>query len=156
MMKSKLKTSRALTLTAFGAAALGGAVFAAQTDAGALAETAAPVESALDGPEPQLVDSRVIDLAEAYPANAAAAGRIFRARKIALAPGARTDELSAAERPSIYYVTAGEIVERRNDAPPARRTLHAAGVAGAGMPLVIENVSSAPAEILLVDLTTEQ
>lgn len=156
MMTSTLKTSRALMLTAFGAAALGGAVLAAQADAGAPAETAAPVERAPDSPAPRLVDSRIIDLGEAYPANAAAAGRFFRARKIALAPGARTEELSAAERPSIYYVTAGEIVERRNDAPPARRTLHAAGVAVAGMPLVIENASSAPAEILLVDLTTEQ
>lgn len=146
----------ALTLAVFGASVLGGAVVAAQTDLGAQSEAAStPGEPAAAGVEPQLVDSRVIDLGEAYPTNAAAAGRIFRARKIALAPGARTEDLSAAERPAIYYVTAGEVVERRQDAPPAKRVLHAAGIAVAGAPLFIENVSAAPAEILLVDLTAK-
>ncbi|MFN0022481.1 MAG: hypothetical protein ACKVS5_01120 [Parvularculaceae bacterium] len=158
-MKLNSKSAAALTLAVFFASALGGAVVAAQSDAGArpdaAVETSAP-SPAPDSVQPQLVDARVIDLGEAYPDNPAAAGRIFRARKIALAPGARTDELSAPEEAAIYYVTAGEIVEKRNDAAPVKRTLHAAGLVAAGMPLVIENASAAPAEILLVDLTAER
>lgn len=155
-MRSSSNTTLALMLAAFGASMVAGAVVAAQADAGAPPETAVESSPAPDGPQPQLVDSRIIELGEAYPDNDAAAGRLFRARKIALAPGARTEELSGAERPAIYYVTAGEIVERRNGAAPAKRALHAAGVASAGMPLIIENASAEPAEILLVDLTTEQ
>ena len=146
----------ALTAAAFGAAALGGAVVAAQVDAGAREELAAPLAQAPRDTQPQILDARAIDLGKAFPSNPAAAGQIFRARKISLPPGARTEELSGAARPAIYYVTAGEVVERRNNAPPARRALHSAGVAVSNMPLVIENASSAPAEILLVDISPQQ
>lgn len=95
---------------------------------------------------------RVIDLGEAFPQEAAAGGWTFRARKIALAPGASAQQLSAPLLPAIYYVTAGEIVATQDGAAPARKGLYEAGAVEAGERLEFANNSANPAEIVLVDL----
>ncbi len=120
------------------------------------------VEAEFAAPAPELssamavVEARTIDLGEAFPDNPAASGRTFRARKIALAPGTRADGLGAPGRPAIYYVTAGEVVERRGDAAPVKRSLYEAGAATSDAPIVIGNDSEASAEILVVDLIAKQ
>jgi hypothetical protein len=139
-------------LLAFALAFAGGALVAAQQGGPAPAPAAAAnADAAAAAGESALVDERTIDLGAAYPEDGAAAGKTFRARKISLAPGARAADL--AGRPAIYYVTAGEIVERSNGAA-AKRALHQAGAIGKDAAIVLENASDAPAEILLVDIVS--
>lgn len=100
-----------------------------------------------------LVEQKNIDLGSAYPNLADAAGRTFRARKIALAPGEITSELSSDGKPAIFYVTAGRVTEHRSDAvTPITHELHAAGAITKGVAHWIENDSNSPAELLVVDI----
>ncbi len=100
-----------------------------------------------------LVEQKRIDLENAYPKLAVAAGRTFRARKIALPPGARTPELSGDGQPAIFYVTAGRVTEHRSDIRETiAHELHAAGALTRGVTHWIENDSNTPAELLVVDI----
>lgn len=144
-MQAQLKI-RPIGLLAFAFAAASGAFVAAREQtASAAADVAASAEPIA------LVDQKTIDLGTAYPDNPAAAGRTFRARKITLAPGASTTATGADERPAIYYVTAGTIVERRGETS-APRALHEAGAIAKGEAVTLENGAAAPAEILIVDI----
>jgi quercetin dioxygenase-like cupin family protein len=110
-----------------------------------------PLEAPLERGALKVTQARETDLGAAFPDNPAAKGRIFRARKIAMAPGAKIDALGGLDQPSIYYVTAGEVVETRGAASD-RKALHEAGAIAADAPAVIENNSERAAEILLVDI----
>jgi quercetin dioxygenase-like cupin family protein len=99
-----------------------------------------------------VLDTRTIAITEAFPELAAGAGYTFRARKLLLAPGARTEILVKAGAPSITYVTRGEVVERRDQGPATRRARHEATLDRGDVVHYWENVGSEPAELLIVDV----
>lgn len=143
---------------AIGVAALltGGAYVFAQEGGEAAAPAAVEAVAAgdVDGAAaPAFVDQKMIDLGAAFPDNGAAASRMFRARKIALPPGARTDEIVGAERPSIFYVTKGAVVEHRSDqGAPVAHAFRTAAAISKGATSWVENAGTEDAEILLVDI----
>lgn len=130
------------------------------------AQIAAQVGPALSAPAPSapqteqtavpavsIVDQKMIDLAAAYPKLEPAKGKTFRARKVMLAPGARTPEVDGGQHPSIFFVTQGAVVEHRSDRPDAtEHALHAAGSISKGITHWVENTSAEPAELLVMDI----
>lgn len=153
------RTAFSLALAFLVSAGLG-AVMAQETstpkdEAVAAIEASAPVAVA-PAVEAALIETQMISLVAAFPKNAAANGRVFRARKMSLAPGARSAPLSAPMSPSIYYVTAGEVVETGADGRREARSLHMAAAVSGAAEIVLENNSSAVAEIVLVDIVPEQ
>jgi quercetin dioxygenase-like cupin family protein len=104
---------------------------------------------------PQVIDHKTIAIAEAFPDLAAGKDRVLHARKIELAPGARTALFDRKGRPAITYVTKGEVVEHREGAAPIQHGLHAATMDKGSTRHYWENVSAAPAELLVVELSTD-
>lgn len=90
---------------------------------GALAVAQAPLTT----PAPVVRADRAIPLAEAFPDVAVAGKYDFRARQLVLGPGARTEMISHAGRPSITYVTQGVVREHRVGV--AAPIVHAVGAA---------------------------
>ena len=104
-----------------------------------------------------VIHEKAIALAAAFPDLAAAEGRTFRARKIVIAPGARTEDEIGDDQPSIAYVAKGAAIERRSDAEgPIRRTLHEASGLTRGVTRSWENDGTEAAEILIVDIVPPQ
>ncbi len=101
---------------------------------------------------PRVTEHRSITIAEAFPELGAGQGFVLHARKIELSPGARTELVDHASRPSITYVTRGEVMEHREGAAPLRHGLHAATMDRGGIRHYWENASAVPAELLVVDL----
>lgn len=147
-----MNAKRTLALSAVTGLALG-AIVAAQDAPASLAQAPAEAASEPAAAIISVVDEKSIDLTAAYPSDPAAAGRTFRARKVALAPGARTQSIAGDNQPAIYYVTAGEIQDYRGaNAAPTRRALHEAGALRRGETYQLANESDAPAEVLIVDI----
>lgn len=141
---------KSLLLSAIATTAVGAGLVAMAEPGGApvAADLAIPAERATVAAE-----EMTIALSKAFPDIAAVSGRTFRARKIALAPGASTAETEGGAQPSIYYVTVGAVVERRSDrSAPIARKRHEAASFDRGVTHVIENASDRPAEILIVDI----
>lgn len=99
-----------------------------------------------------LMDERTIAITEAFPELAAGEGYTFRARKVLLAPGARTEILVKAGAPSITYVTRGQVIERRDQGPSTPRARGAATLDRGDVVHYWENTGSEPAELLIVDV----
>jgi quercetin dioxygenase-like cupin family protein len=105
---------------------------------------------------PRVLDHKTITIADAYPAIVAGQQHALHARKIELAPGARTEMIDRTGRPAITYVTRGEVLEHRDgSAEPIRHTLRAATMDKGGVRHYWENASNAPAELLVVELTQD-
>lgn len=151
MKIDSVKASLLGGVLAFG---VGAYVAAEETADSARSQTAESAAEAAPGAI-ALVEQKNIDLGSAYPNLADAAGRTFRARKIALAPGERTPEMRGDGEPAIFYVTAGRVTEHRSDAgTPVAHELHADGALTKGVTHWIENNSNSPAELLIVDIIT--
>ena len=125
---------------AFSLAALAfGAVALAQTPPGS--------------PAPVVHVEESIPLAEAFPDNATAREHVFRARQIVLAPGARTEMVSHAGRPSITYVTQGVVREHRVGVPqPIVHEVGAATMDRGSVSHFWENAGPGQATLLVVEV----
>lgn len=113
----------------------------------------APENDPGDGAGLVIKDEALIRLADAFPDLDAAAGYTFRARQVVLSPGARTALVSHAGRPSITYVTAGDVQEiRPGMAGPIARKTGDAILARADVTHAFENTGAVPAMLLIVDI----
>lgn len=119
----------------------------AATTSGVAISEAAPPEAL------RVVDEKEINLAAAFPKLPAAQSRTFRARKLYLAPGARTPEVDGARAPSIFFVTKGAVIEHRSDqAAQVEHGLRSAGSISKGVTHWVENTGAEPAELLVMDI----
>ncbi len=121
----------------------------------ALAAFAAPV-LAQNALQPRILQHETIAIADAFPELEAGRGHALHARKIELAPGARTELFDRAGQPAITYVTRGEVLEHREGAAaPIPHALYDATMDKGGVRHYWENASDAPAELLIVVLAKD-
>lgn len=115
--------------------------------AGAFAQTAPAAQ-------PAVTEDLRIDLASAFPDVQAARDHDFRARKIELAPGQRTELVNHAGRPSITYVISGVAAEHRTGAgEPLTHGPGAATMDRGGISHYWENRSGEPLVLLIVGVS---
>lgn len=137
-MSNKLARAVVVALTAAGLVIVSAVASAAQT-----ADTTAPVVRA----------EETIPLSEAFPDNAAARDHVFRARQLVLAPGARTEQINHAGRPSITYVTQGMVREHRTGASdPVLHSVGDATMDRGGVTHFWENAGATDAVLLVVEV----
>lgn len=114
---------------------------------------ALPVAASAQDPAPVARVEKIIPLSEAFPDNPAAAAHTFRARQLVLRPGARTEEINHAGRPSITYVTRGAVLEhRRGVVAPIAHTVGAATLDRGTVTHFWENAGAEDAELLVVEV----
>lgn len=104
-------------------------------------------------PAPVVRVEKVIPLAEAFPNVKAGHNYDFRARQLVLAPGARTEQISHAGKPSITYVTKGVVREVRVGV--AEPIVHQVGAATMDRGTVThswENAGTSEAVLLVVEV----
>lgn len=124
------------------------------------AESPAPGLNSPPLPAPLILESKTIALGEAFSDLPAAKDRIFRMRKIELAPGMSLPMQSYAERPAIIYIAQGVVLERRiGQEQPIERETGDSVLATAEITNSWQNASSRPVTMLIAEIlppNTEQ
>lgn len=79
-------------------------------------------------------------------------GWVMRARVVTVAPDAQIAVHGHGSRPGVAYVLEGELIEHRNDDPPALRRVGDAVFENTGTVHWWENATARPARVMAVDI----
>lgn len=140
---------------------LAGIALALAASAGALAQIAAPPAPATAPVDaqpaaaiaPLTLDTHTIALDQAFADLPAAKDRVFRMRKLELAPGARLPMQDHTAHPAIYYVAQGVVQEhRQGQAEPMERQTGDSVLASAEIVNAWENTGARPVTLLIAEV----
>lgn len=116
-------------------------------------EVPIPVPAPAPAAAPLILDSKTIALGEAFTDLPAAKDRIFRMRRIELAPGASLPMQAHVDLPAIYYVAQGVVLERRKgQAEPIERQTGDSVLANAETVNSWENIGARPVTLLIAEI----
>lgn len=90
-----------------------------------------------------------IRLSDEFPAME---GWVMRARVVTVAPDGQIAVHGHESRPGVAYILEGELIEHRNDDPPAMRRIGDASFENTGTVHWWENASAQPARVMIVDI----
>lgn len=91
------------------------------------------------------------DLAQQFPDVEDAKTHVMRATRITLLPGERTDVMNRKDRPGLFYVVSGNVMEHRSDEESAVRRTGECAVATNGIVHYWQNTTSEPAVLFVVE-----